>query len=84
VISPIAIGEDLANRDVNDDLKGKHEESRKFPKVFDDLCQGMDVEMLDAQQIAEPSDIDCIHMTAEGHKALGLAVAEKVKAMMGE
>lgn len=84
VISPIAIGEDLVNRDVNDDLKGKHEESRKFPKVFGDLCQSMGIEMLDAQKIAEPSDVDCIHMTKEGHRALGKAVADKVKRIMGE
>ena len=84
VISPIAVGEDLAYRDVQDDLAGKHEESRKFPKVFGDLCRVMGVEMLDAQQIAEPSMIDCVHMEPEGHKALGLAVAEKIRALMKE
>lgn len=82
VISPIAIGEDLVNRNINDDLAGKHEESRKFPKLFADLCQGMGVDMLDAQTIAEPSLIDCIHMSPEGHRALGKAVAEKIAEMM--
>lgn len=82
VISPIAIGEDLVNRNVNDDLVGKHEESRKFPKVFADLCAGMGVDMLDAQAYAEPSDIDCIHMEPEGHLALANAVAEKITEMM--
>ena len=82
VISPIAIGEDLVNRNINDDLVGKHEESRKFPKLFADLCQGMGVDMLDAQTIAEPSDIDCIHMDPESHQALGKAVAEKINEMM--
>lgn len=82
VISPIAIGEDLVNRNINDDLAGKHEESRKFPKLFADLCQGMGVDMLDAQTIAEPSLIDCIHMSPEGHQALGKTVAEKIAEMM--
>ena len=83
VISPIAIGEDLINRAINDDLVGKHEESRKFPQVFREVFGGMQhVELLDAQQIAEPSDIDCIHMSPEGHRALGEAVAEKIKEMM--
>ncbi|MBQ7866392.1 MAG: hypothetical protein IJ350_08495, partial [Clostridia bacterium] len=84
VISPIAIGADLANRNVNDDLAGKHDEAAKFPKLFAELCTGMGVEMLDAQTIAQPSDIDCIHMEPEGHRALGLAVAEKLRSMMGE
>lgn len=82
VISPIAIGEDLVNRNINDDLAGKHEESRKFPKLFADLCQGMGVDMLDAQTIAEPSMVDCIHMSPEGHQVLGKAVAEKIAEMM--
>ena len=78
----IAIGEDLVNRNINDDLVGKHEESRKFPQVFADLCAAMGVDMLDAQTIAEPSMIDCIHMSPEGHQALGKAVAEKIAEMM--
>lgn len=82
VISPIAIGADLANRNVNDDLAGKHDEAAKFPKLFAELCAGMGVEMLDAQTIAQPSDIDCIHMEAEGHRALGLAVAEKLRCIV--
>lgn len=82
VISPIAIGADLANRNVQDDLAGKHEESRKFPQLFRDKCAGMGIEYLNAQALAEPSDIDCVHMTPEGHRALGLAVAEKVKEIL--
>lgn len=84
VISPIAIGEDLVNRSVNDDLVGKHEESRKFPKVFADMCAGNGVVFLDAQTIAEPSPVDCIHMEPEGHRALGEAVAAKVLEMMAD
>lgn len=82
VIAPIAIGANLAERNPQDDLAGKHEESHKFPQVFRDLCVGMGVEFLDAQTVAEPSDVDCVHMTPENHRALGLAVAEKVKEMM--
>lgn len=84
VIAPIAIGEDLAHRDVQDELAGKHEESRKFPKLFRDQCAGMGVDFLSAQDYAQPSMIDCVHMEPEGHRALGLAVAEKIRQMMGE
>lgn len=82
VITPIAIGEELATRDVQDDLAGKHEESRKFPELFRELCAGMGVACLNAQELAEPSAIDCVHMLPEGHRALGLAVAEKLRDMV--
>lgn len=82
VVAPIAIGEELAHRQVQDDLAGKHEEARKFPQLFRELACGMGIEYLNAQEFAEPSDVDCIHMMPEGHRALGLAVADKIRQIL--
>lgn len=81
VVSPIAIGECLENINPLDDLAGKHVESLRFPELMGMICRQYDVEMVDAQQLAHPSDVDGVHMTAEGHRALGLHIAQKVKLM---
>ncbi len=56
-------------------------ESKKFARYYRDLANEYEVEYLNAAEYAEPSDADHIHMTAEGHAALGKAVAEKLKEM---
>lgn len=56
-------------------------ESKKFAEYYRDLANEYEVEYLNAAEYAEPSDADHIHMTAEGHAALGKAVAEKLKEM---
>lgn len=84
VISPIAIGDTLAQVDPTDELAGRHEESWRFPAVFAGMCRARGVDVLDAQTIAEPSPIDCVHMSPESHRALGLAVAERVRVLLGD
>lgn len=79
VISPIEIGDQLPEVDPTDELGGKHEESRKFPALFRAMCDETGAMMLAAQTIAKPSPVDCVHMTPESHRALGLAVAEAVR-----
>ena len=34
---------------------------------------------IDAAQIAQPSETDCVHMNPDGHKALGIAVADAIR-----
>ena len=83
VISPIAIG----TPPPGDDLAGKREESLRFPAAFAAMCAQRGVSMLDAQQVCEPSggrSGDGVHMTPESHRALGLAAAERVRALLGD
>lgn len=84
VVSPIAVGDDLPNVDPDDELAGAHAESLKFPEKIAAVCRDWDVEMLDAQTIVEPSPIDCVHMSPEGHAALGRAIAAKVREMLSD
>ena len=84
VVSPIAVGDDLPHIDPDDELAGTHAESLKFPEKYAAICKEWNVEMLDAQTIAEPSPIDCVHMSPESHKALGQAIAAKVREMLAD
>ena len=51
----------------------------EFEKIFE-VVSG--VTMLDAGTVAEVSVKDCIHLTGEGHRALGEAAAERVKKIL--
>lgn len=84
VISPIQVGVALPEVAPDDELAGAHEQSLLFPEKFAAMCAAYGVPMLDAQQIAEPSPIDCVHMSPEGHHALGLAVAAQVRALLAD
>ena len=49
---------------------------KEYEKIFADVSG---VTLLDAGTVAEVSVKDCIHLTGEGHRALGEAAAERVK-----
>lgn len=82
VISPIEVSAALAKRETNDELRLAHEESLKFPKAFQDVCRTYGTDMIDAQQLTQPSDIDGVHMTAEGHRAVAEAVSAWIRQHM--
>ncbi|MEI3427585.1 MAG: hypothetical protein V8R10_13385 [Christensenellales bacterium] len=77
VLTPIEIGENVAEWDT---LYGKGEESRKFPALMKGLCEWLGVEMMNTQEIVQPSKVDGIHMMPEEHRKLALAVKERLRA----
>ena len=81
VLTPIEIGEQVAEWDT---LHGKGEESRKFPALMKGLCDWLGVEMMNTQEIVQPSKVDGIHMMPEEHRKLAMAVKEKLLAMMAK
>lgn len=78
VVSPVAI----TSESPDDALCGKYKESLLFPKAMAAICTACGVQMLDAQQFAEPSPVDGVHMEPKDHHALGLAIAQQVRRMM--
>ena len=62
---------------------GKYTESLRFAENFKRICDAQGVEFFDAAPIAPVSDIDFVHMPPESHKALGLALADKVREILG-
>ena len=79
LISPILIGKSRENNAEDALMPDGHGESKKFAAEYKAMADKCGAYFLDAAQFAAPSDIDCEHMTPEGHAALGHAVAEKIK-----
>lgn len=81
VVSPIRVGIGIKNNP-DTTVRNGYEESLKFSAVFERMCRAKGVEFLDAALYAQPSEKDNIHMEPESHRALGLAIAAKVREML--
>ncbi len=55
------------------------EKSRQLGKWFAGVCSELDCELLDLNGIASYSDLDGIHLAAEGHAAVAAAVEDRVR-----
>jgi len=55
--------------------------SRQLGRWFADVCRELDCELLDLNGIAAYSDVDGIHLDAEGQAAAAAAVEERVRRM---
>lgn len=82
LVSPILVGANIENTGEDDIMPDGHEESKKFAPLYKTMAEKCGAYFMDAAQYAEPSAIDCEHMTREGHKALGKAIAEKIKEIL--
>lgn len=81
VISPIRLAPDIHDKRPDTFPDGKYEESCRFLQEYRTICAQYGAELLDAAAVAQPSEVDCIHMDAENHKKLAHAVYEKIKQM---
>ncbi len=59
-----------------------YEESCKLAAQYEAMASENGVFYLNAGDYASASPIDCVHFSAETHRALGLAVARKVKEIL--
>jgi len=82
LVSPILLHPCVAN-DEYGTLRNGAEESKKFLKYYKHVAEAKGVEFFDAASVAEPSTVDGIHMMPESHKALGEALAQKVREILG-
>lgn len=82
LISPILIGPIGEDHYEADLIPNGHEESMLFAEKYKAIADKCGAYFLDAAKLASPSPIDSEHMTPDGHKALGKAVAEKIKEIL--
>ena len=61
-----------------------YEESCRLAEKYRLMAEENGVYYLNVGDYASASPIDCIHFSPESHKALGLAMAEKVKEILGQ
>lgn len=64
-------------------FKGGVEKSKEFAVQFRRVAQEKGCAFLDAGQIVTCSEADGLHYDPEGHRALGLAIAQKVREILG-
>lgn len=50
----------------------------EFPALMKGLCEWLGVEMMNTQEIVQPSKVDGIHMMPEEHRKLALAVRDRL------
>ncbi len=65
-------------------FRDKYEESRKFAEYYKEVAELQNVDYLDAADLLEVSEVDCVHMDEKGHEILGKAVARKIEEMIKE
>ena len=81
LISPIHVGPDAASSgDILFDYASS-EKSKELAAVFKAEAERLDVHFLDASLYAEPG-ADDIHLDADGHRKLAVAIADKVRTIM--
>ena len=83
LVSPILLDPCVAN-DEYGTLRGGAEESKKFLKYYKHVAEAKGVEFFDAASVAQPSKVDGIHMEPDSHRALGVALAQKVREILGQ
>jgi lysophospholipase L1-like esterase len=64
-------------------FRGSEEKSRSFSRHYRYFAESNGLEFLDAGAIIHSSDVDGIHFDASEHETLGLAVAAKIKRLIG-
>ena len=63
-------------------FRGSVEKSQEFGRLFKAQADAYGIEFFDAGQIVNSSPKDGIHLEPESHKALGMALAEKVRSIL--
>lgn len=82
LVSPIRIHPDVASRRPEIHLAHAYADSCCFADYTRRLSQEWNLPWLDAAAVAEPSEIDCLHMDADSHKKLGIQIAEKIRMIL--
>lgn len=59
------------------------EKSRQLGRWFAELCTQLDCELVDLDGVASYSDLDGIHLDADGQAAVAAAVEEHVRRLLG-
>lgn len=79
LVSPIYIGKTIAESECGEEFgyMRAYELSRKLAPKYQKVAQSLEIEFMDAALITGPSEIDALHMSVDGHRALGEAIAKR-------
>ena len=81
IVAPPHIGDGLYNDEAASGPMGAGcpERSRGLSKYFKQAADLLGCEFMDAEGVAEFNKIDCMHLTAKGHRQLAEALSKRVK-----
>lgn len=82
LVAPILAHESINERDVVERRYSFPQKSRDFARAYEAVAKELGVDFLDAALYAKPSAKDGLHMEPEDHRALGEAMARKIREMM--
>ncbi|MCI5956038.1 MAG: SGNH/GDSL hydrolase family protein [Clostridiales bacterium] len=82
LVAPILAHESINERDVVEHRYAFPQKSRDFARAYGAVAKELGVDFLDAALYAKPSAKDGLHMEPEDHRALGEAMARKIREMM--
>jgi len=90
LVSPIAVAAEITSAEISGIRLGQkfgadsRTRSLMFPVWFAEIAQLQGCAFFDAASVASASPLDAIHLDAQGHRALGQALAQEVKRILGE
>ena len=84
LIAPPLVAEEITELRPDSTLVRGGKESKRFAELYQNVAKARGVYYLDAALYTEPSLVDCVHITAESHTKLGLAIAEKIKEIFSQ
>lgn len=84
LVAPIKIKPQIADVYMTDFDERSVAASEHFAEYYAHVAEQFDCDFLDAAQFAEAGSIDYLHMMPESHERLGVAIAAKLKEMLGE
>ena len=82
LVSPIQLHPSVVD-DPYGTLRDGYAESKKFAFYYRHVAQAQNAAFFDAATVAEPSPVDGVHMDAASHRALGEALAQEVRKLIG-
>ena len=81
LIAPTPIRPEIAKRFPSDLLSGRAEESARLAEWYRAAAEKWGAAFLDAGSAAEAGEADCVHLSAEAHRAVGEAAAASIRAL---
>lgn len=79
LVSPIHIGETITESECGEEFgyMRAYEVSRKLALKYKEIAENLGIEFMDAALVTKASEIDALHLSLNGHKALGEAFAKR-------
>lgn len=81
LVCPPAVGEFAGLPDLSARFDSARAKSLQLPRLYEAVATQFGTAFLNAQAFTQPSPVDCLHLDAASHRALGEAVATAISAM---